>query len=170
MEKIKRMLIKLDFTLEAFAIFCLLGLILVVTLQVFTRKLFNFVFFWSEEVTLLCLAWFSFMGIAIGFREKLHMNMDMIENFVSKRAIWVMDRFIDLSTFAFGVYLIINGWEFCVLMLDSTLPATKMPNTVLYAVMPLTGLMTCAYALLQLVGVDTRRYRDVEEEIKHYDA
>jgi TRAP-type C4-dicarboxylate transport system permease small subunit len=81
-----------------------------------------------------------------------------------------MDRFIDLSTFAFGVYLIINGWEFCVLMLDSTLPATKMPNTVLYAVMPLTGIMTCAYALLQFVGVDTRRYRDVEEEIKHYDA
>ncbi|MGQ7277295.1 TRAP transporter small permease subunit [Brevibacillus thermoruber] len=32
-------------------------------MQVFTRKLFNFVFFWSEEVTLLLLGWLAFMGL-----------------------------------------------------------------------------------------------------------
>ncbi|WP_416358653.1 TRAP transporter small permease subunit [Brevibacillus thermoruber] len=41
------------------------------TMQVFTRKLFNFVFFWSEEVTLLLLGWLAFMGIALGFRENI---------------------------------------------------------------------------------------------------
>lgn len=170
MQTIKRLLTAADRSLEGFAVLCLLAMILIVTVQVFTRKLGNFVFFWSEEITLLCLAWFSYMGMAIGFREKLHMNMDMIENFVSKRAIWVMDRVIDFATFAFGVYLIVAGWDFTVLMHESTLPATKLPNSVLYAVMPLTGVMTCAYALLHLAGVDTRRYKDVEEEIKRHDA
>ena len=52
---------------------------------VLTRKLFRFVFAWSEEVTLLCLTWFTFMGIAIGFRERLHLGMDMVENLLPKR-------------------------------------------------------------------------------------
>jgi TRAP-type C4-dicarboxylate transport system permease small subunit len=167
---IKRLLIAADRTLEGFAVLCLLAMILIVTMQVFTRKLFNFVFFWSEEITLLLLAWFSYMGIAIGFREKLHMNMDMIENFVSKRTILWMDRLIDVSIFIFGLYLIIAGWDFTVLMNESTLPATKLPNSLLYVVMPITGVMTCFYAALQFFGKDTRRYTDVEEEIKQHDA
>ncbi|HWQ62182.1 MAG TPA: TRAP transporter small permease [Negativicutes bacterium] len=170
MQALKQILKSVDRTLEGFAIICLLAMILIVTTQVFTRKLFNFVFFWSEEITLLLLAWFSYMGIAIGFREKLHMNMDMIENFVSKRVITIMDRIIDLSTFAFGLYLIIAGWDFTVLMNESTLPATKLPNSVLYVVMPITGVMTCAYAALQFFGYDIRRYTEVEEEIKQHDA
>ena len=170
MQTIKRLLIAADRSLEGFAILSLLAMIIIVTVQVFTRKLLNFVFFWSEEITLLLLAWFSYMGIAIGVREKLHMNMDMIENFVSKRVIWYMDRLIDISTFAFGVYLIVFGWDFTVLMNESTLPATKLPNSILYVVMPITGVMTCAYSGLQLLGYDLRRYTDVEEEIKQHDA
>lgn len=170
MEKIKRLLLAIDKTIEGFAILCLLSMIIIVTIQVFTRKLLNFVFFWSEEITLLLLAWFSYMGIAIGFREKLHMNMDMIENFVSKRVIWIMDRAIDICTFAFGLYLIIYGWDFTVLMNESTLPATKLPNSALYVIMPITGVMTCAYSALQFFGYDLRRYTDVEEEIKQHDA
>ncbi len=169
-QTIKRLLTAADRTLEGFAVICLLAMILIVTMQVFTRKLFNFVFFWSEEITLLLLAWFSYMGIAIGFREKLHMNMDMIENFVSKRTIYFMDRVIDVATFVFGLYLIIAGWDFTVLMHESTLPATKLPNSLLYVVMPVTGVMTCAYSALQFFGKDTRRYTEVEEEIKHNDA
>ena len=170
MQSLKKCLKSLDRAIEGFAILCLLAMILIVTMQVFTRKLFNFVFFWSEEMTLLLLAWFSYMGIAIGFREKLHMNMDMIESFVSKRVIWFMDRIIDVCTFAFGLYLIIFGWDFTVLMNESTLPATKLPNSVLYVVMPITGVMTCAYSLLQFCGYDIRRYTDVEEEIQQHDA
>jgi TRAP-type transport system small permease protein len=49
----------------------LLSLVVIVTMQLFTRKLFNFVFFWSEEVTLLLLGWLAFMGIALGFRENI---------------------------------------------------------------------------------------------------
>ncbi len=170
MQTLKRLLTTIDRTVEGFAILCLLAMIIIVTVQVFTRKLFNFVFFWSEEITLLLLAWFSYMGIAIGFREKLHMNMDMIENFVPKWSLTLMDRIIDICTFAFGLYLIISGWDFTVLMNESTLPATKLPNSALYVVMPITGVMTCAYSLLQFFGYDIRRYADVEEEIKQHDA
>ena len=42
----------IDNVFEKFALASLVALVLVVTTQVMTSKLFNFVFFWSEEVTL----------------------------------------------------------------------------------------------------------------------
>lgn len=163
MSALKRFLLAVDSFAESFALLSIVSMVIIVTIQVFTRKLFNFVFFWSEEVTLLLLAWFSYMGIAIGFREHLHMEMDIMSS-APPKVLKVLDKFVQFSTLIFGLYLIVYGWEFTVLMGESTLPATKMPNSVLYIVMPITGLMTSCYALLQLFGIETKRHKDVEAE------
>ena len=164
MNVLKRIALLIDTIFERFALASLVAMVLIVIMQVFTRKLGNFVFFWSEEVTLLLLAWFTYMGIAIGFREKLHLEMDLLQSFLSDRANWALDKVIQLCTLAFGIYLIYSGWEFTVLMWDSTLPATKLPNSALYVVMPITGVMICAYTALQLLGVDTKRHTDLGGE------
>jgi TRAP-type C4-dicarboxylate transport system permease small subunit len=161
-----KVLVTVDKVVEGGAISMLVGMILVVFVQVMTRKLFRFVFFWSEEVTLLLLTWFSFMGIAIGFREKLHLAMDMVSSLLPKPLDRALDRLIDVCNVGFGIYLVVFGWKFTALMGESTLPATGLPNSIQYLVMPITGVMTCAYCGLQLFGVDTRRFHTVDEEIK----
>ncbi len=167
---LKRVLRGADKVFEGCAIGLLVAMILIVFTQVLTRKLFRFVFYWSEEATLLCLTWFSFMGIAIGFREKLHLAMDMIGGLLPKPVDRALDRLIDLTTFAFGLYLTIYGWQFTRLMSESTLPATGLPNSIQYYVIPLTGVLTCVYSALQFFGVDTRRFQHIDEEIKRDDA
>ena len=157
----KKALLAVDSFVESFCLLSMLLMVLIVSLQVITRKFFNFVFFWSEEVTLFLLAWFAFMGIAIGCRENLHLSMDVLDNLSYKGFLKALDKLIEASTFVFGVYLIIYGWEFTSLMSESTLPATKLPNSVLYVVMPLTGVMVCAYSLLQLFGIDTKRHKNL---------
>jgi TRAP-type transport system small permease protein len=165
-----RILVRVDKVFEGCAITMLVAMIFIVFIQVLTRKLFRFVFFWSEEVTLLCLTWFSFMGIAIGFREKLHLAMDMVSGLLPKKVDQFLDRLIDVFNFAFGLYLVTYGWQFTRLMSESTLPATGLPNSFQYYVMPITGIMTCAYSALQFFKVDTRRFQNIEEEIKRDDA
>ena len=157
----KKALLFFDSCVEWVCLISMLTMVIVVSIQVVTRKLFNFVFFWSEEVTLLLLAWFAFMGIAIGFREGLHLAMDVLESFVSEKWLKRLDKLIEVFTCIFGIYLIIYGWEFTALMSESTLPATKLPNSALYIVMPLTGVMTCVYSLLQLAGIDTKRHNNL---------
>ena len=157
----KNFFLAVDSFVESFCLLSMLTMVIIVSVQVVTRKLFNFVFFWSEEVTLLLLAWFAFMGIAIGCRENLHLSMDVLEGISSKKFKMLLDKLIQASTFIFGVYLVIYGWEFTVLMGESTLPATKWPNSALYVVMPLTGVMICAYSLLQLMGIDTKRHKNL---------
>jgi len=165
-----RFFLRIDKMIEAFAIVLIIAMVLIVFTQVMTRKLFNFVFFWSEEVTLLCLTWFSFIGIAIGFREKLHIGMDMVENLVSRAMLTVMDRVIDVATFGFGLYMIVYGTQFSILMSESTLPATKLPNSIQYIVVPFTGVLCCIYAVLQFLGKKTQRYTEIDDEIKKHDA
>ncbi|MEH6953747.1 TRAP transporter small permease [Neobacillus drentensis] len=166
MNVIKRVGLVIDTIFEKFtliALIALIALIFVVTTQVFTRKLFNFVFFWSEEVTLLLLAWFAFMAIAVGFREYIHLGIDSFTNLFPKSFNKFLDKIISASIFAFGFYLVIQGWDFTVLMMDSTLQATKWPSSITYAVMPVTGVMICVYSLLQFFNIHTTRHKDIEE-------
>lgn len=158
MKGLKRACLFIDSLFEKVALGSLIVMIIIVTLQVFTRKLFNFVLFWSEEVTLLLLCWFSFMGIAIGVREKLHLAIESFTAKLPPAGIKVLDKLVALGTMAFALYLIKYGWDFTVLMSDATLPATKLSNAWEYAVMPITGVMMIIYAFLQLIGIDTRRH------------
>ncbi|MBS4212332.1 TRAP transporter small permease [Neobacillus rhizophilus] len=158
MKALKRFCLLIDSLFEKVALGSLVAMIIIVTLQVFTRKLFNFVLFWSEEVTLLMLCWFSFMGIAIGVREKLHLAIESFTAKLPPAAINVIDKVVSLATMAFGYYLLKYGWDFTVLMSESTLPATKLSNAWEYGVMPITGFMMIIYAFLQLIGIDTRRH------------
>jgi TRAP-type transport system small permease protein len=163
MKFIKKAGLLIDSIFENFTLISLVGLIFVVTTQVMTRKLFNFVFFWSEEITLLLLAWFAFMAIAIGVREYIHLGIDSFTNLFGKAFNKFWDKVISLSLFAFGLYLVVQGWNFTVLMLDSTLPATKLPSSVTYLAMPITGVMICGYSFLQLFKINTTRHEGIEE-------
>jgi TRAP-type C4-dicarboxylate transport system permease small subunit len=162
---VKKFFLTVDKAVDIFCIVLIVAMILIVFTAVITRKLFHFMFAWSEEITLLCLTWFTFIGIGIGFRERLHLGMDLFEK-LPKKVLAVLDKLIDLVTFLFGLYLIIYGWDFTMMMRGSILAATQLPNVVQYVVMPITGVLTCVYSALQLLGHDLRRFKAIDEEIK----
>jgi TRAP-type transport system small permease protein len=162
---IRSLALRLDSLFEWISLVALSGMTLVVIMQVITRKLFNFVFFWSEEVTLLLMVWFSFMGIAIGFREKLHIAMDSFTNLFGERFNKVWDKVIQVCVFGFGLFLLLTGMQFTIDQYTNTLPATGWTNSLYYVVMPITGLMICVYSFLGLIGIDTRRHHGLEEEV-----
>ena len=163
--KVKAIFLWIDRAIEVFAVSSVALMTLIVTLQVITRKLFNFVFFWSEEVTLLLLVWFSFLGIAIGFRDKLHLAMDALANRFSKRLNWLLDRIIALCTLLFGIYLMKYGWDFVQVVKNNTMSATGWSSAVKYIIMPVTGILTIFYGLLQLLGIDTVQHRELDEGV-----
>jgi len=162
---VKAIFLWIDRAIEVFAVSMVALMTLIVTLQVITRKVFNFVFFWSEEITLLLLVWFSFLGIAIGFRDRLHLAMDALANRFPKRVNWWLDRVIALSTLLFGIYLIKYGWDFVQVVKNNTMTATGWSSAVKYIIMPATGVLTVFYALLQLLGIDTVRNRELDEGV-----
>jgi TRAP-type C4-dicarboxylate transport system permease small subunit len=167
MRLLRKIALGIDTFIESASLIGLLSMIIIVTIQVMSRKLFNFVFYWSEEITMLLLVWFSFMGIAIGFREKLHLGIDSFTHKLPASFNKTLDKLIEITILAFGIYLLFYGWDFTVMMHESELPATGLPNSTLYVIMPITGVMTCAYALLQLFGIETKRHVNLKEGGSH---
>ncbi|MCR2807708.1 TRAP transporter small permease [Paenibacillus soyae] len=163
--KLKTIAITVDRIIEIFAVSGLAVMTLIVTMQVLTRKLMDFVFIWSEEITLLLLIWFSFLGIAIGFRDKLHIAMDAVAKRLPGWARRGLDILIPLSNFLFGAFLIVNGWDFTVLMSANTMAATGWSSSVMYVIMPITGIMICFYSILHLFGIDTEQHKHLDEEL-----
>jgi TRAP-type C4-dicarboxylate transport system permease small subunit len=168
----------IDRVIEGISVAMMVSMIILVFVKVIFRKMFgyfpdnefvkyvNSTLFWSDELTMLFLTWFTFIGIGIGFREKLHLSMDIIDKYIPKGVIVFLDYLILVCTFAFGAYMFYFGGSLTFQMADSTLPTTKLSNAWQYVVVPLTGLMCCAYSLLQMFKIDTRRYTAVDDQIK----
>lgn len=159
-----KIFVTIDKIIEGFAICLLAFLIVNVFAGVIMRYITGKMFPWSEEVSLLCLTWFCFMGIAIGFRENLHLGMDMLDSLFSPKVLFIWDKAIDVVVLAYGSYLVYFGWQFTKQMSGSVLPVTQWPNMIQYIVMPITGVLVIVYSILRLLGYDLARYNKMAGE------
>ncbi|WP_249872587.1 TRAP transporter small permease [Oceanobacillus saliphilus] len=117
----------------------LAAMVLVIIYQVFSRQILGSAPAWSEEVSRLLFVWVSFLGIAYGFREKLHIGVGLVIGKLPKKVQTIFDYFAKILVIGFGFLLIYYGWQFTMLTSTSTMPATGMPSSVLYASIPVSG-------------------------------
>ncbi|MDN5697680.1 MAG: TRAP transporter small permease [Rubrobacter sp.] len=155
----------IDSVFEYLGLALLVAMVLIVTWQVLARQGLGSAPQWSEELSLILMVWVGFIGIAIGFRERVHIALEFLVSRFPGKAQKVMEKLTCLLVLGFGVFLVVQGWSFTVQTLSSTLPSTGLPRGTLYAVMPLTGAMICLYSALQLFGVATERHpEEIEQE------
>ncbi len=58
-------------------IFAMLTVVIVI-MNVFTRYVLSFTYFWAEEISVACFVWTIFLGAAGAFRQKKLMGVDII--------------------------------------------------------------------------------------------
>lgn len=136
-----------DKTIEAIALIMLTTMVVIISIQVFSRYFFDYTPRWSEEMSLILMVWFGFIGIAVGFRENLHIAIEVFYNKFPK----VVKIFVDLLkvglVIVVGVVFVYQGTIFTILMSESTMAGTKLPSSVLYAVVPVSGLLMVIYGI-----------------------
>lgn len=52
--------------------------ILLVIVNVITRKLFNYIIIWSEEIATSCFVYSVFIGAAYAYRKHQHVGVDLL--------------------------------------------------------------------------------------------
>ena len=72
---VKYLLDMSDNILSSIAMIFLVTMIVIVSTTVFTRYVFNFTLRWSDEVALLMMIWFGFIGMALGVKENIHLSI-----------------------------------------------------------------------------------------------
>lgn len=83
-----------------------------VVLQVFFRYILNESLFWSEELVRYGMVWGVMLGSAIVARERAHIRIEVIENFLPPTAKLVLQFVANFLSFAFCVILCWTGIDF----------------------------------------------------------
>jgi TRAP-type C4-dicarboxylate transport system permease small subunit len=112
-----------------FAIFC------VVLAGILSRFVFHVSLSWNIEVSVTLMIWMTFIGIAVGVRDKVHVAFELFEEKLSGRWL-VMASFVQMLLMGFLlVALAWGGWQFTQLGLDQITP-TGIPQWISFAAIP----------------------------------
>lgn len=144
-------------------------MVVVIIIQVFSRQLFSYTPSWSEELSRLLLVWVSFLGIAYGVKERLHIALGLFVGMFPKKVQHIFDLFSKLLLIGFGGIMIYYGRQFMILMGGSTMPGTGLTSSYLYACIPVAGVFLILYGveLLFQQGLYKDYKDEVSEEVAH---
>jgi len=159
-KKIKTFLDKL---LLYTALIMLAAMTIVIIHQVFSRQILDHTPSWSEELSRVLFVWVAFLGVAYGFKEKLHIGVGLVVKMLPKKLQTFFEYLAKLLIIGFGILMIYYGWHFTTLMGSSTLPGLRLPSSILYIVIPITGFYTLLYGieLLFVKGL----YDDYDDDV-----
>ncbi|SHJ99027.1 TRAP transporter small permease [Paramaledivibacter caminithermalis] len=154
MSFIKRILDFSDKIFEYIAMTFIVLMTLIITLQVVTRYCFSMTPRWSEEVALILMVWFGFMGIAIGVKKGIHISIEYFVSLCPPSIQKVLMKINDIIVGIFGLMLVVYGIRLVKVTGTSTLPATQWPGYILYFMVPVSGAMIVCYCIAKLFGIE----------------
>ncbi|MTI58938.1 MAG: TRAP transporter small permease [Firmicutes bacterium] len=140
----------LDFSerlISYIAMLFLVIMILIVSMTVFTRYIFNYTFRWSDEVALLMMIWFGFIGLALGVKNSIHLSIEYFMSLVPdkyQRYIYQLENF--LVAF-FGWFMLKYGYQLYMRTKATRLPATQWSRGLLFIMLPISGALVLLYSL-----------------------
>ena len=159
----KRIIDRLHNFIELVGMVSLVVMILIVSMQVITRLTVRSTPLWAEEVSTLLMVWFSFIGLAIGVREGIHISItyftDLLPESIKKNILY-FNQFLILVT---GFLLINFGSKLVVVTKSSTLPATQWPAFMPYLIVPFAGAFVILYSSINLINIYKNKKSDGEE-------
>jgi TRAP-type C4-dicarboxylate transport system permease small subunit len=125
-------------------------MVIAVLIQVVGRYIFSNTPRWSAEIARQFMIVFSFIGIAIGVRDKIHIGLTVIvESF--KRSIKLsIEIFGKILTIVLGVMISVNMGLLFSSLKYNRLPGTGIPIVVIYAFPAMIGILVAFMAAYQI--------------------
>jgi len=150
MEQFKKLLDSVFVWVLKLAMVLLVAMVVLVFLNVVLRYGFSSGIHWSEEISLVIVIWFTFIAMALGVKESLHINVDILPKKLPKAFFTALDCIRDVLIVVIGGIMIFYGWKLTLNGARSFLPATHIPNSINYLVLPVAGIFIVLYAIIHL--------------------
>lgn len=154
-----------NFLIKAIEGFCkcmLCIMVVIVSISVLGRVLFNSPPSWGEEGGLFCLIWIATVSSSLAVVPNTHLRMAIAELIFPKRVLAWMDVAIDLLTLLFALFLVIQGIRYTQIGMLSVMAGLRIRKAWLYASVPVMGICIII-ALLDVYLVRGGRRRREDE-------
>lgn len=138
----------------AICIFLFAVMVIVGSYQIITRFVFNNPSTISEELLTYTFAWMAMFATAYVFGKRDHMRMTFIVDKLDDAKRKKLEIFIELLVIAFAaVVLIYGGFSIMDLTMTQKTASLGVMMGVIYAVVPITGILIAVYGLLNLADI-----------------
>lgn len=121
--------------------------------QVVMRYVFKMAPFWSEELVRFLFVWVSFIAVAIGIKEKIHIGIDALVNLFPQQLKKVFSILVYLLISIFGGLIAYFGWPVVGMTHGQPSPALGIPMSYVYISLPIMGLLIIFYSLYEVAGI-----------------
>ncbi len=151
MNKLRNALNKI---IEVVCMALLVFMVVLGTWQIITRYVLNNPSTVSEDLLIYSFVWMSLLGSAYVFGKKDHMTMVFFRQILEGKSHKVkigLNIMTELIIMAFSaLVLILGGIQISILAMGQVSPALGIPMGYIYLALPLSGVITVIYNLLNL--------------------
>jgi len=129
----------------------LVAMTALVAWQVYGRYVLGSTPRYAEAAAVLLMAWFIFLGAAVGVRERYHLGFDILLYLVPRPVKAVLRTISDLAVLGFGLGMAVYGWQLVQHSWRVPVPTLGVPGGVMYVPILCGGVLVCAFVLERLV-------------------
>ena len=129
----------------------LLFIVILISLLVILRGTIGYSIKWAEEISLVSMMWITFLTMALGIREDIHIRIEMFVTWLPRRAKVALEYFLNTVLLFISVMMIYYGGMLTKFAMLHRLPATRFPSAVTYIIIPAVGVVCMLQLLVRLI-------------------
>lgn len=148
----KQIRIKVNKIIERFLVLILVGMVLNVIWQVFTRFFTSSPSAFTNELARYLMIWLGILGAAYISGKQEHVAIDFFVKKLNSSVRRFIDRFVLLSILSFAFFVMIIGGinlVYITLKLEQYSPSLQIPLALVYSIIPISGLLIIFYKVTQ---------------------
>ena len=148
----KQIRIKVNRIIERFLVLILVGMVLNVIWQVFTRFFTSSPSAFTNELARYLMIWLGILGAAYISGKQEHVAIDFFVKKLNNSVRRFIDRFVLLSILSFAFFVMIIGGinlVYITLKLEQYSPSLQIPLALVYSIIPISGLLIIFYKVTQ---------------------
>ena len=148
----KQIRIKVNKIIERFLVLILVGMVLNVIWQVFTRFFTSSPSAFTNELARYLMIWLGILGAAYISGKQEHVAIDFFVKKLNNSLRRFIDRFVLFSILSFAFFVMIIGGinlVYITLNLEQYSPSLQIPLALVYSIIPISGLLIIFYKVTQ---------------------
>ena len=152
-------------TLTAFCALLLLAMVAFTVYSVVMRYVFKDPPIWGDLLTVLSNIWLVFFALALTVRDKDHIALNLIYNWIPRKAAFLIQQLWTALIFSLGIVMIVWGieavqtmggkyWEMWYFAWEDggiVFKPNYMPKKYAIAIVPISGFLVCVAAVASII-------------------
>lgn len=140
----------IDKSLDVCLVLILGTMSIIVAVNVFSRFVLNFSIYWGDELVLILFVWLTFLGAAVGIRERSHYALNYLKNRFSGEVKRYYVLVSDLLCMVGCLVLLYHSTIVAIQIEKWVMPALEISRSLVYGVAPVGCLLMLYYLILRI--------------------